>query len=57
MKDVKKALLLQLIGGTSVSLADGVKVRGELNVLLMGDPGIAKSQLLKASCALAPRGV
>lgn len=57
MTDVKKALLLQLIGGTTVHLDDGVKVRGELNVLLMGDPGIAKSQLLKAICSLAPRGV
>jgi len=57
MGDVKKALLLQLIGGTSVHMDDGVKVRGDLNMLLMGDPGIAKSQLLKAACALAPRGV
>lgn len=57
MDDVKKALLLQLIGGISVSMNDGVRVRGELNVLLMGDPGIAKSQLLKSSCSLAARGV
>lgn len=57
MTDVKKALLLQLIGGTTVHMDDGVKVRGELNCLLMGDPGIAKSQLLKAVCGLASRGV
>lgn len=57
MTDVKKALLLQLIGGTTVQKDDGVKVRGDINMLLMGDPGIAKSQLLKATCALAPRGV
>jgi DNA replication licensing factor MCM7 len=58
LEDVKKALLLQLVGGTTrVLAADGMKIRGEINVCLMGDPGVAKSQLLKHIATLAPRGV
>ncbi|MCQ2820243.1 MAG: AAA family ATPase [archaeon] len=57
MEDVKKALLLQLIGGVDKEMEDGMKIRGNLNILLMGDPGIAKSQLLKYISHLSPRGV
>jgi DNA replication licensing factor MCM7 len=58
LEDVKKALLLQLVGGSTRILAtDGMKIRGEINVCLMGDPGVAKSQLLKHIATLAPRGV
>eukprot|EP01055_Gregarina_sp_Pseudo9_P005208 Gregarina_sp_Pseudo_9__5207@NODE_574_length_2558_cov_21_507344_g543_i0_p1_GENE_NODE_574_length_2558_cov_21_507344_g543_i0NODE_574_length_2558_cov_21_507344_g543_i0_p1_ORF_typecomplete_len799_score92_78MCM/PF00493_23/2_7e94MCM_OB/PF17207_3/1_2e26MCM_lid/PF17855_1/4_8e20Mg_chelatase/PF01078_21/3_3e10AAA_3/PF07726_11/2e06AAA_3/PF07726_11/8e02MCM_N/PF14551_6/9_5e06MCM_N/PF14551_6/5_8e03MCM_N/PF14551_6/1_4e03AAA_5/PF07728_14/4_5e05MCM_bind/PF09739_9/14MCM_bind/PF09739_9/0_012RuvB_N/PF05496_12/0_015Si len=53
--DVKKALLLQLVGGSTESFGDGVKIRGDIHMLLMGDPGIAKSQLLLRVCAVAPR--
>ncbi|KAJ3395526.1 Mcm2-7 hexameric complex component [Lobulomyces angularis] len=53
--DVKKALLLQLIGGSSKETHDGMKIRGDLNICLMGDPGVAKSQLLKHICKIAPR--
>jgi DNA replication licensing factor MCM7 len=56
-EDVKKALILMLVGGTSKETADGMKIRGELNICLMGDPGIAKSQLLKHVCKIAPRAV
>eukprot|EP00606_Chrysophyceae_sp_TOSAG23-5_P000291 GSChrysophyteH2.ASY1.ANO1.1034.1 assembled CDS len=56
-EDVKKALLLQLVGGVTRNLADGMKIRGDLNICLMGDPGVAKSQLLKYIATAAPRGV
>ncbi|KAH3764682.1 MCM family protein [Pelomyxa schiedti] len=44
---VKQALLCQLFGGSSKTLPDAVKLRGHINVLLLGDPGTAKSQMLK----------
>eukprot|EP01135_Chromosphaera_perkinsii_P009993 Nk52_evm28s1992 gene=Nk52_evmTU28s1992 len=56
-EDVKKALLLLLTGGTSKDIADGMKIRGDINICLMGDPGVAKSQLLKHISTLTPRGV
>jgi len=37
-----------MVGGTTLSMKDGVRMRGDLNIMLMGDPGIAKSQLLKS---------
>ncbi|KAF9879736.1 putative MCM2/3/5 family protein [Colletotrichum karsti] len=55
--DVKKALLLLLIGGVHKQVGDGMKIRGDINVCLMGDPGVAKSQLLKYISKVAPRGV
>lgn len=55
--DVKKALLLLLVGGVSKEMGDGMKIRGDINVCLMGDPGVAKSQLLKYITKVAPRGV
>jgi DNA replication licensing factor MCM7 len=56
-EDVKKALLLQLIGGVTKEMGDGMRIRGDINICLMGDPGVAKSQLLKYICKVAPRGV
>ncbi|KAH9027631.1 MCM-domain-containing protein [Lactarius pseudohatsudake] len=55
--DVKKALLLLLVGGVMKTMGDGMRIRGDLNVCLMGDPGVAKSQLLKYISKVAPRGV
>ena len=55
--DVKKALLLLLIGGVNKVVGDGMKIRGDINICLMGDPGVAKSQLLKYISKVAPRGV
>lgn len=53
-EDVKKALLLLLVGGVDKS-PQGMKIRGNINVCLMGDPGVAKSQLLSFIDRLAPR--
>ncbi|XP_064409097.1 DNA replication licensing factor MCM7 isoform X2 [Latimeria chalumnae] len=53
-EDVKKALLLLLVGGVDHS-PRGMKIRGNINVCLMGDPGVAKSQLLSYIDRLAPR--
>lgn len=54
MDDVKKGILLQLFGGTNKSIArggggGGPRYRGDINVLLVGDPGTAKSQILQVS--------
>ncbi len=56
-EDVKKALLLLLIGGVTKEIGDGMKIRGDINICLMGDPGVAKSQLLKFITKVAPRAV
>uniref|UniRef100_A0A0N4ZU09 DNA replication licensing factor MCM7 n=1 Tax=Parastrongyloides trichosuri TaxID=131310 RepID=A0A0N4ZU09_PARTI len=52
--DVKKSLLLALVGGVDKN-ASGMKIRGNINVILMGDPGVAKSQLLGYVDRLSPR--
>ncbi len=53
---IKEAILYLLCGGVSKSLPD-VNVRGEMNALLIGDPGTAKSQLLQYVARIAPRGL
>jgi replicative DNA helicase Mcm len=53
---IKEAILYLLCGGVSKSLPD-VNVRGEMNALLIGDPGTAKSQLLQYVARVAPRGL
>ena len=56
-EDVKRVLLLLLVGGVDKQTGDGLKIRGDINVCLMGDPGVAKSQLLKYISKVAPRGL
>eukprot|EP00172_Hildenbrandia_rubra_P000331 Plantae.Rhodophyta-Hildenbrandia_rubra.ctg11562.p1 GENE.Plantae.Rhodophyta-Hildenbrandia_rubra.ctg11562~~Plantae.Rhodophyta-Hildenbrandia_rubra.ctg11562.p1 ORF type:complete len:787 (-),score=140.58 Plantae.Rhodophyta-Hildenbrandia_rubra.ctg11562:3776-6136(-) len=63
MRDEKKGVLLQLFGGTNKENTIGAKETGSsqfrsaINVLLVGDPGTSKSQLLQYAHRLAPRGV
>ncbi|MEM2280347.1 MAG: minichromosome maintenance protein MCM, partial [Nitrososphaerota archaeon] len=57
MEHVKEAALLALFGGRRKTFPDGVKVRGDVHVLLVGDPGTAKSTLLLHAAQIAPRGV
>lgn len=59
MDDVKKGILLQLFGGTNKTFHKGgnPKYRGDINVLLCGDPSTSKSQLLAYVHKIAPRGV
>lgn len=52
--DIKKAITCLLLGGSKKILPDGMKLRGDINVLLLGDPGTAKSQLLKFVNQAAP---
>lgn len=56
-EDVKEGILYALFGGTAKHLPDGVNIRGDENVLLIGDPGTAKSQLLQYVSRIAPRGL
>lgn len=56
-EDVKKAISCLLFGGSRKRLPDGLTRRGDINVLLLGDPGTAKSQLLKFVEKVSPIGV
>jgi DNA replication licensing factor MCM5 len=55
--DIKKAIACLLFGGSRKQLPDGVKLRGDVNILLMGDPSTAKSQFLKFVEQVAPISV
>jgi replicative DNA helicase Mcm len=55
--DIKEAILYLLFGGVPKQLPDGISIRGDTNVLLVGDPGTAKSQLLQYVARIAPRGL
>ncbi|XP_047325606.1 DNA replication licensing factor MCM4 [Impatiens glandulifera] len=57
LEDVKKGLLCQLFGGNALTLNSGASFRGDINVLLVGDPGTSKSQLLQYIHKLSPRGI
>lgn len=56
-EDIKKAIVCLLMGGSKKLLPDGMRLRGDINVLLLGDPGTAKSQLLKFVEKVSPIAV
>eukprot|EP00923_Selenidium_pygospionis_P017409 GHVN01030637.1.p1 GENE.GHVN01030637.1~~GHVN01030637.1.p1 ORF type:complete len:761 (+),score=147.10 GHVN01030637.1:165-2447(+) len=56
-QDIKKAVALMLFGGSRKALADGTKLRGDINILLIGDPSTAKSQFLKFTERVSPVAV
>jgi len=53
---VKRSLVMQLFSGVSRKYSDGTRARGDIHILLMGDPGVAKSQLLSYMSQISPRG-
>ena len=54
---IKEAILLLIVGSNQRQLGDGSKIRGDINVFLVGDPGTAKSEMLKFCARIAPRGL
>lgn len=56
--DLKEAIMLQLFGGTSGrKMPDGSRIRKDIHILLIGDPGVAKSRLLHNTVQLAPKSI
>jgi replicative DNA helicase Mcm len=56
MEDVKLAIMFQLFSGEPKLLKDGTKIRGNIHILLVGDPAAGKSQLMQLTSKLMPRG-
>lgn len=54
---IKNAILLLLVGGVGKETTGGARLRGDINILLVGDPGTAKSQFLKQTSMFLPRSV
>ncbi|MFQ5891920.1 MAG: minichromosome maintenance protein MCM [Candidatus Methanofastidiosia archaeon] len=57
LKEIKEAIALLLFSGVRKILPDGTRLRGDSNVLLVGDPGVAKSQILQYVARIALRGI
>jgi replicative DNA helicase Mcm len=55
--EIKEAVMYLLLGGVPKRLPDGITIRGDLNALIVGDPGTAKSVLLQYVAKIAPRGL
>ena len=55
-EEIKKALILQLFGGVQKQMTDGSKSRGDIHILLIGDPGVAKSVTLVFMSNISPKG-
>lgn len=54
--EIKESLVLQLFGGVQKSRADGTKNRGDMHILMIGDPGVAKSVILGFMASISPKG-
>ncbi len=56
MEEIKESIILQLFSGVPRSMKDGTKIRGEIHILLIGDPASGKTQLMKLVPQIVPRG-
>ncbi|OQX21268.1 MAG: hypothetical protein BWK75_03420 [Candidatus Altiarchaeales archaeon A3] len=56
-EEIKEAIILQLFGGSKISKIEETKTRSEIHILLIGDPGVAKSQILIGASNIAPKSI